>query len=432
MQNRSLAFLGFVQLRTLGMDTRAARKAIRRRGAASRVVDLDDIVLELPYDLNHDDADSVDDNNNSKSKSEDEEMEDHKDVYVIDDFEETAAGSLRDIDQEIQDLQQELDEDSNGGFGDTDAEDNDGNGNDGDDGDDEDVSDSIEEPLEESESGIANVQKELPSSKIIDKTYQRIVDKHRETAEKREEQHHLGHQKLVKSHKLELSKKNRLINKIRTNIKIKYRRIPSNRSRLIYVDVISQMIKDYLREGRIVEDFVDEVVKAQKNERRKRGVKKQTEKEIKKIVNQIMKEYYFRIDEYFSSLIDLQLSNNLIKNDIGKINLEKNKLRMEIFNIRQEKNSVGLQLNEVRNEFKKLNREYANKDQLYKKMIELREDDSDKYNGSENGNGYNEAELFNRVNWKLDKLENRGIKSRAQLLESLQHINEMLGENIST
>lgn len=174
------------------------------------------------------------------------------------------------------------------------------------------------------------------------------------------------------------------------SIKIKYRRVPSNKVKLIYIDVIKMMIQEYLKDKRINEYLVKKF-----DERGK----------------EMMREYIERIDDYFSTLIDLRLSNSLIKTDLDKIAAEKNKLRANIYDVRKERSDVGLELKSVRTEFKEVKDKLNSEEKLYKQLLSLK-------NGDEK---VDEGNIVEELSHNIDCSYNKN-----KTLKLLQQINEIL------
>lgn len=204
------------------------------------------------------------------------------------------------------------------------------------------------------------------------------------------------------------------------SIKLKYRRVPSNKAKLIYIDVISQMIKDYLREKEVVSQYIEKVTKEKK---KSRGKKKNKSKEslganVENNCQNIIRDYHDRINEYFCSLIDLRLSNGLIRNDIARMNMEKNQLRSEIFQIRQERNEIGLQMKQTRIELQKLNTEYSNREKLYRKLNFLK-------SGEIEDESVDTDAVMKDIKYKLNRIQDTKI-NESKLLGMIQEINKQL------
>lgn len=252
----------------------------------------------------------------------------------------------------------------------------------------------------------------LPPITTISNSEQRIIQQHQQIVNERLKQREKERKELSKVAKqYKQSKRSKSIIKSKS-IKITYRRIPSNKMKLIYLDVISQMIKDYIKEKSVLNSYIETVNELEKVRKRSKGERKEPINDIRKNSKDVLIEYYNRIDDYFSSLIDIKLSNSLIKNDLDKINLEKNKLRFEIFQIRKERNSVGLEMNEIRNRFKDMQKKYKNDEKIYKDLINLKEGDDYVEDG---GN----------VIDKLNHITN-GVNSKRDVLKMIQSVNEHL------
>ena len=272
----------------------------------------------------------------------------------------------------------------------------------------------------------------LPPPRVISEAERRIIEKHRELAGIRL-QHRLEEKQTVRREAKDVKHIKRTAAVRSKSIKIKYRRIPSNKARLIYTDVISQVIKDYLRAPGTVEKYVSGVVgelhESTKKKKRGRKSKKQqqaessSDEEIKQSARAALKEYYDRVNEYFTSLIDLQLSNSLIRSDLEKINAEKDKLRMQIFELRKERGVVGLEIKEVRDNFRRLNSHFSMQDKHYKQLTKLKEEGS----FSKQGEVLSQDKLIDEINYRLDKYDNTP-NTRASCLKSLRRINDLLSE----
>ncbi|ODQ47999.1 hypothetical protein PICMEDRAFT_71997 [Pichia membranifaciens NRRL Y-2026] len=272
----------------------------------------------------------------------------------------------------------------------------------------------------------------LPPPRVISEAERRVVEKHRELAARRLQQRLEEKQMVIREAKhVKHIKRTAAVRS--KSIKLKYRRMPSNKARLIYTDVISQVIKDYLRAPSTVERYTSGVAgrlhETAKKKKRGRKSKKlqQTEsssdKEIKQRAKTALKEYYDRVNEYFTSLIDLQLSNALIRSDLEKINAEKDKLRMQIFELRKERGVVGLEITEVRDEFRRLNSHFSVQDKHYKQLITLQEEGS----FSKQGEVLSQDKLIDEINYRLDKYGNMP-NTTPSCLKSLRRINALLGE----
>ena len=282
---------------------------------------------------------------------------------------------------------------------------------------------------------------DLASPELVSQAEQRIIEQHRKIVEERlsqrQRQLDLTSQRntnrspgqLVKGNQIKHAQPIRKLAVMKSqSIRIKYNRVPSNKMKLIYIDVISQMVKDYIREKQNIDKFIESVNKAEDADKKKgkRGKKKRKEQQhehehelsmIKRQCQNVIKEYYDRVNEYFSSVIDLQLSNALIRNDLARINAEKNALRMDIFKIRQERSQVGLQMKQTRNEIRNLTAEYSCKELLYKQLLDLKQDDVISSTGSS---------LIDQINYKLDRKEEHDTQDGNILLDMLKQVNQLL------
>lgn len=302
---------------------------------------------------------------------------------------------------------------------------------------DEDEEDEEVEELREEAESVSDLRKEgalpeLPPPRVVSEAEKRIVEKHRELADRR-------HQKRVEEQQTVRREAKQVKNIKRTaavrakSIKIKYRRIPSNKARLIYTDVIAQVIKDYLRASSTVEKYVSDIIEelhdsSSTKGRKKRGPRKkkggaQTNTDIAQRAKSVLKEYYERINEYFTSLIDLQLSNSLIRSDLERINAEKNKLRMQIFELRKERGAVGLEIKEARDEFRKLSSHFSLQDKHYKQLITLKEGGLP----PKKGQSLSQDQLMDEINCKLDKYDN-SLDWNSRCLKSIMTINKLLSD----
>lgn len=238
----------------------------------------------------------------------------------------------------------------------------------------------------------------------VEEAQQRVIEQHKKIVQARirvrEDENKRDIAKASSSNDVEpvAAKKvnTKRIGKKSKSIKIKYRRVPNNKVKLIYIDVIKMMIQDYLKDKRINEALVKKY-----NE----GGKK------------MMKEYIERIDDYFSSLIDLRLSNSLIKTDLDKIAAEKNKLRVQIYEVRKERSDVGLEMKSVRNEFKELKNKLNTEEKLYKQLLNLK-------NGDETADDVDDDDIIEKLSLNIDCSYNKN-----KTLKLLQQINETLKQN---
>lgn len=238
----------------------------------------------------------------------------------------------------------------------------------------------------------------------VEEAQQRVIEQHKKIVQARirvrEDENKRDIAKASSSNDVEpvAAKKvnTKRIGKKSKSIKIKYRRVPNNKVKLIYIDVIKMMIQDYLKDKRINEALVKKY-----NE----GGKK------------MMKEYIERIDDYFSSLIDLRLSNSLIKTDLDKIAAEKNKLRVQIYEVRKERSDVGLEMKSVRNEFKELKNKLNTEEKLYKQLLNLK-------NGDETADDVDDDDIIEKLSLNINCSYNKN-----KTLKLLQQINETLKQN---
>ena len=358
------------------IDSREIRKEARRRGNSQRKVALDDFVLELP-DIQRNDG-NID---NIPILSPPRIVEESE-KRILDKHKEFVTQRIGHMDDHI-----EYDN------GDVESEDRDVNGDD---------DDSTPEVRHENKSKKMKTNAK-PKSKSKSKTKTLYIP---------------STGKMIKHSVFKEKRKNMRSR----SIKLNYKRVPSNKAKLIYIDVISQMIKDYLRDNEVINKFIEEVNESSsdKKKRKRRGNKEEESDKYKEIVNNcqnIIRDYFDRINEYFGSLIDLRLSNGLIRNDITRMNNEKNQLRNEIFQIRQERNKIGLEMKQTRDELQKLNIEYNNREELYKKLKNI-----------QNGIEFNDDESkvdYNDIKYKIDRIEEMKI-NKSNVLNMIREINKQL------
>jgi hypothetical protein len=399
---------------------RNTRRELRKRGAASRKLDLQDLVLDLPPLRS---LPVIDD---ETRKYELEKEIEYDDILAEDMNEYPRIADQNDANENVDDYEKEEKEEEEEEDDDDDEDDENEQEDDleGDEQKDEQNEEHEDDFNANDNNDLLDEFPNLPPPTTITNSEKKIIEQHRRIVNERLKQREIERQSMKSNlQSIKHTMKKSLIKS--KSIKVKYRRIPTNKMKLIYLDVISQMIKDYLHDKQILYKYINSVIEFEKNIKKKgkKKSKKELEKEVRINSRRILNEYYSRIDDYFSSLIDIRLSNSLIKNDLDKINSEKNKLRLKIFNIRQERNLIGLEMNQIRNEFKTVQSKYIREEKLYKDLISLREGDFVKGNN----------ELIKEVNFKLDNLKN-GITSKQELLEMLKRANELLKakiENVS-
>ncbi|KAG0680628.1 hypothetical protein C6P40_000905 [Pichia californica] len=265
----------------------------------------------------------------------------------------------------------------------------------------------------------------LPPPEMIIESNNKILSKHQQIIDERIEENRIDTKIKNKNTNKTKTKTNNINNKRISisrrskSLKIKYRRLPSNKTKLLYTDVISQMIKDYIKSPIIIEKFLNKMNEMNKNKNVKKR-KLNNDNKIKSKIKKILKEYYERINEYFNSLIDLQLSNSLIKNDLNKINFEKNNIRLQIFNIRKDRSNIDLEIKQIRDEFKILNFKYNNQNKIYKQLIRLKE-------GGEinNMSRIKESSIIEDIEYKLNKIETN-LNQRENYINSMKTVNGLL------
>lgn len=272
----------------------------------------------------------------------------------------------------------------------------------------------------------------LPPPESIRKSERNIIEKHKQIVQDRLKKRQLEKLEVLKHKKNTRKVSSKRIATVKSkSIRIKYRRIPSNKAKLIYTDVISQMIKDYIRNPNTFDKYMSNIASTVKNTRSRKGrkgksgSKKTMQIESMAIAKQVLKEYYERVDEYFTSLIDLQLSNSLIKNDLDRINYEKNKLRLKIFELRKERSSVGLEIKQLRDEFQNLNIQFSSKNKLYKQLANLKSDEYPHENYNNVNNTQSEKILMDEISYKLNRLKTHS-ESKSAIKGSLKLINDLL------
>lgn len=251
-----------------------------------------------------------------------------------------------------------------------------------------------------------------PKKTIFERANDDIVKKHSELTRLRRQKHtQERHQS-----RLAMSRRKSANNRARAmvgaiGVKVKYKRIPKNRAKLIGLDIISQLIVDYFKSNELATVIGKKLVENSKS-KDKSLVRNQTKA--------LFKDYIQRISSYFTSLIDLKLSNQLLMSDLQKVNREKDSVRSEVFSLREQRNQLGVQLKELREEFAQMRRDHEHKVNLIRRFESIKE-----------------GSLLDRVNWKLNKLNNGVMislnddKDRSQmLLEKLRDINDKLERSV--
>ncbi|KAH3668098.1 hypothetical protein OGAPHI_001852 [Ogataea philodendri] len=176
---------------------------------------------------------------------------------------------------------------------------------------------------------------------VIEATRKRVTQKHREkTAERRE--HTAQVQESVQD------KRRRSGN----YIEIKYGRLPRNKTKLVTLDVIKQVLVDHLGSSDAPEQAV--------------GVQR-------KKLEQFLRSYADQIDAHFSRLIDTYLTNNLILTELGELNKLKNEKRSRIYEIRQQRREVAVKLNSLRRKYLEKTENHRRKMKIYKQLSSLEE-----------------------------------------------------------
>lgn len=126
-------------------------------------------------------------------------------------------------------------------------------------------------------------------------------------------------------------------------VEFRYKRMPANKTRLITVDVIGQIIADYIN------------------------------KEELPTHKRFLNHYRSALNGYFDSLIDLQLSNNMILHELSAVTRAKNQCRSAIFDVREQHQECQVKLNELRSKYVAASEEYALKSKTYRGLLSLEE-----------------------------------------------------------
>ncbi|VEU23930.1 DEKNAAC105170 [Brettanomyces naardenensis] len=222
-----------------------------------------------------------------------------------------------------------------------------------------------------------------------------------------------------KSHKRGRRKENSRV------VQIKYRRMPANKTKLITVDVIGQILSDCFSKkslGKLSSKFQEEGVDQKK-------------------FAKFLANYRSFINDYFDSLIDLQLSNNLILYDLSAVNREKNQCRLKIFDTREELNENNIKMTSIRQNYLQLRKRYDEKLKVYNKLLELqRLQRKEQGNGEDVGEstigsssqalGSSTQSLMATVKYGLANLKKVSTPGYG-LVDKLKAVNEQMEEIIS-
>lgn len=237
----------------------------------------------------------------------------------------------------------------------------------------------------------------LPELQLhVEEAERRVVEQHQKLSKERIRVRELEEDDNGKQNekKSKVTRGRKKVGKKTSSMKIKYRRVPSNKVKLIYIDVIKMMIQDYLKDKNVGDLYM---------------------KRSGDLEKKFLKQYIERIDDYFSSLIDLRLSNSLMKKDLDAIAIEKNKLRMQIFEIRKERGKVGVEMKCARDEFGKSKDKMNKIENVYKEMLSLKNNDVDE--------GGLQADIISQIETNIEK----SLRKR-KTLQLLEYINDKLGD----
>ncbi|GME84340.1 unnamed protein product [Ambrosiozyma monospora] len=147
---------------------------------------------------------------------------------------------------------------------------------------------------------------------------------------------------------------------------ISYKRLISNKARLMTIDVINQIMLDYFSTASLPL-FTSRFLEANGIEPTSRA-----EIHVSKKLHLFMANYKTQLSAYFDSLIDTHLTNNLITQDLQNSLRERNVNREAIFEIRQQRFEVLAKVNSKRRRYLKLKKEFSRKLEVYKKLLALK------------------------------------------------------------
>lgn len=165
-------------------------------------------------------------------------------------------------------------------------------------------------------------------------------------------------------------------------VEIRYRRMPSNKSKIITVDVIGQILSDYFSKRNIQKINFGE---------------NKHEKRLHKFVSLLRSD----LDGYFDSLVDFQLSNDMLISEIDSYQRQKVQSRLGIFAAREERKQNSIQLNNLRHDYALLRRKYELRKEMCNNLIKLR--------GGNNVDGASDTSeadtLLGSVNFELSSID---------------------------
>lgn len=248
----------------------------------------------------------------------------------------------------------------------------------------------------------------FPQTTALERANEDIVKKHSELTRLRRQKRTQDRQ----DSRMAMSKRKSTNNRARVmagaiGVRIKYKRTPQNRAKLIGLDIINQLIVDYFKSNELATRIGKKLVSNSKS-KEKSLVRNQT--------RVLFKDYIGRITSYFTNLIDLKLTNQLLLTDLQKVNREKDSVRSTVFSIRDQRNQLAIELKELREGFAKMRQDHDHQVHLIRKFDSIKE-----------------GSTLEKVNWKLNKLNNgivmnlNGDKDRTQmLLDKLKKFNDKL------
>lgn len=194
-------------------------------------------------------------------------------------------------------------------------------------------------------------------------------------------------------------------------VEFKYRRMPNNKSRIVTVDVIGQILSDFFSKKSIsnasnllTENSLDS---------------KSSEKRFLRF----LECYRSVVKDYFDSLVDLQLSNSMIISDLKVVNREKNRCREAIFDVRERKKECLIKLNGLRQEYYDASTKYDIHKAACNNLIQMEGDDP-KSKGDDAITGKSLEAMIER---RLSELS-RSNPSSSELIGKLQMIRKEMEE----
>lgn len=247
-----------------------------------------------------------------------------------------------------------------------------------------------------------------PAPEVLERASKDIVKKHSRLTRLRRERRKRDRQErmnAVKQRKSTTNKAKAMVGAM--GVRIKYRRVPHNRAKLMGLDILGQIIVDFFKSNELATMIGRKLVENSK-------VKDKTL--VRNQTRTFFKDYIQQITSYFTSLIDLKLTNQLLLTDLHKVNREKDEARSNVFATRNQRSELAIQLKDLREEFALLRRETEHQKSLVKKFATFKD-----------------GSLVDRVKYKVDVVAN-GLpvslcadKSRAHiLLEKLTRFNDAL------